>query len=251
MIKSICIFTLFFLSHQEVYAFGPPSIESNNEGLKHYKAEEFPEAFNSFADALGRDPFNPKYHLNLGDAFLKGGDIPKALAEYESASQNPKVDPETKFQSLFNAGNAAVESKDMAKALDYYQRALEIKPDSVETKTNIELALKEDKKQNKSDENKDQDKKGGGDKDQKDKKDGKDGKDKKDKDQKKDQPKPSQSNGPQPTPRPVPHGFKSESLNENDVQRILEELKRQEQEIRARQYKENKNVPENQIEKDW
>ena len=56
---------------------------------------------------------------------------------------------------------------------------------------------------------------------------------------------------PTPTPRPTPQNFKSKDLSENDVRRILEELKRQEQEIRAKQYKENKNTPESQIEKDW
>ena len=245
------VFSLFLLVIlPKAQAFGPPSVESNNEGLKRYKAEEYQEAFGSFADALGRDPFNPKYHLNLGDTFMKGGDYPKAESEFEAVEQNPKAPPELKYQALFNAGNAAVEAKEFPKALQYYQQALEYKPDSIETKTNIELALKEEQKKSgvSGDDKKDQDKKDSGQNDKKDKKDEKPKDDKKD--QKQDQ---SQSGkGPQqPTPRPSPQGFKSQSLNENDVRMILEELKRQEQEIRARQYKENKNIPERPVEKDW
>jgi Ca-activated chloride channel family protein len=250
LFMSAYILLLTIFQNEAVFAFGPPSTESNNDGLKHYKSEEYPEAFSRFADALARDPFNSKYHLNLGDAFYKGGDLPKALAEYESAAQNPKADTDTRFKSFFNAGNAAIEGKDIPKALEYYQKALELKPDSIETKTNIELAIKEDqkKKDNKGDDKKD-DKEGNGDKNQKDKKDDKDKKN--DKDKKDEQPQKPKDKSPQPTPKPTPHGFKSQDLNESDVQRILEELKRQEQEIRARQYKDNKNVPDSQIEKDW
>lgn len=243
------VLLIIFLFSAPVWAFGPPSTEANNDGIKHYKAEEYPEAFSSFAEALSRDPFNPKYHLNLGDAFYKRGDLPKAMAEFESTSQSPKADNDTKFQALFNTGNAAVDAKDFAKALDYYQRALEIKPDSVETKTNIELALKEEQKQNKSGDKNDDKKQ---DKDQKDDQNKKnDENEKKKQEGDKEQQQKNQSPSQAPTPKPTPQGFKSGNLSESDVQRILEELKRQEQEIRARQYRENKNVPEREIEKDW
>lgn len=241
---------LFILSQGEkARAFGPPSVESNNEAVQQYKAEKYQEAFNGFADALGRDPFNPVYHFNLGDTFYKGGDLPKALAEYEAVESSPKASGDLKFQAMFNAGNVAVEKKDIPKALEYYQKALEYKPDSRETKVNIELALKEQQNQG-----------GGGQNDQEKKQNDKDGKDqdknnkneKNDKSDKGDQKKDdNQQQGPQPTPKPTPHGFKSQALNENDVRRILEELKRQEQEIRAKQYKENKNGADRNIEKDW
>ena len=269
MIKKVTLSRLIFIGSAfagffgaTAFAFGPPSVESNNEGLKRYKAEEYQEAFTGFADALARDPFNPIYHLNLGDSFFKGGDYPKAMAEYESVERNPKAAQELKFQALFNAGNASVEAKDIPRALQFYQKALSLKPDSLETKTNIELALKDEEKQKKSGDDKKDDKKGGsGDKDKKDNKkddkgdsknkDPKDQKDKKDPKDEKDQGKKPDANKDQPKPKPTPQGFKSPSLSENDVSRILEELKRQEQEIRARQYKENKKAPESQIEKDW
>ncbi|MDZ4676390.1 MAG: tetratricopeptide repeat protein [Oligoflexia bacterium] len=242
------IFVILFSIN--AHAFAPPTIEKNNEGVRRYQAEEYQEAFKNFAGALAKDPFNPYYHFNLGDAFLKGGEIPKAMAEFEAVEANPKADQELKFQAMFNAGNAAVEAKDVSKALTYYQKALSYKPDSVETKTNIELAIKE------------QDKKGsGGQQDQKDQKGGEGEKNDKqqqqqdgNKDDKKDEKKEEkngQGKGPEPTPRPTPQGFKSQDLNEGEVRQILEELKNQEEKIRAKQYKDNKPRKEQGVEKDW
>ena len=47
--------------------------------------------------------------------------------------------PSEKFKALFSAGAVAGELKRVDEALDYYQRALEHDPKSVETKSNIEL----------------------------------------------------------------------------------------------------------------
>jgi Ca-activated chloride channel family protein len=242
--------TLFFCLLNRAHAFGPPSIQYNDDGIRQYQGEDYASAFDNFAKALGRDSFNPSFHLNLGDAFYKNQDLQKAISEYEVVDKNPKATKEQKFKALFNAGNAQIAGKQIPQALQYYQRALELNPDSVEVKTNIELALQQQKK-------------GGGgeskDKDQKDKKDGQNKDDKQQQDQKKqdqnkDQ-KPDQNqqqrNANEPKPRPTPHGFKSQALNENDVRRILEELKRQEEEIRAKQYKERRDTPEQNIEKDW
>jgi Ca-activated chloride channel family protein len=238
----------FLLISTKAFAFAPPNIETNNEGVKQYRAEEYQEAFKDFAGALAKDPFNSTYHFNLGDTFMKGGELPKAMAEFEAVEANPKADADLKFHAMFNAGNVAIEAKDLSKALSYYQKALEYKPDSKETKANIELALKE------------KDKGGGGQNDKKNQEGGQGNNDKQqqqdqkdqDKDDKKDQNKNNgQGQGPTPTPRPTPHGFKSQDLNEGDVRRILEELKRQEEQIRAKQYKDNKPKKDQGIEKDW
>jgi Ca-activated chloride channel homolog len=224
------------------FAFGPPAVNSNDQGIKDYNSEKYQEAFQDFANSLAHDSTNPAYHFNLGDSFYKGGELPKAMAEFEGVEQSPKASPKLKYKAMFNAGNAAVEAKDIARALQYYQRALEYQPDSQEVKTNIELALKENQK-------------GGGGEDQQKQKQGGQG-DKNDKQQqnqgdKKQEEKRDQTGQPQqPTPKPKPQQFKSQALNENDVQRILEELKRQEEEIRARQYKENRGQ-EHSVEKDW
>jgi Ca-activated chloride channel homolog len=236
------IFILIFLAGAKVFALGPPSVQANQDGIKKYSEEDFGGAFKDFAKALGKDAYNPTFHFNLGDAFLKNGEVNKALNEYDSVEKSPKADSELKFKSMFNAGNAAVQAKDIPKALSYYQRALGYKPDSQEVKTNIELALREQQGGGGSS---DKDK----DKDKKDK--GNEGKDDKQQQGDKDKDQDKKEGAPKEEPKEQPKPFQSKALNENDVRRILEELKRQEEQIRAKQNIDNRKTPETPIEKDW
>lgn len=227
----ICVFSA------QVQAFGPPSVDANNDGVKEFKEENYNQAFQNFAKALGKDPFNSDYHFNLGNTFFQQGEYGKAMAEYEAAEAQTKASPERKFEAMFNSGNAAVEMKDFAKALGYYQRALEHNPDSVETKTNIELALKN------------QQGGGGQNKDKKDQKDQSQSDD--DKQQEGQQPKKEDQPKKYEEPKKQPRQFKSQALNEDEVRRILEELKGQEEKIRAKQLQDNKKSKDKPNEKDW
>src|ERR1700728_3124100 len=190
--KYFYFMAVIFLSSW-TWALGPPSISANQDGVNHYKGEDYSGAFNDFAKALGKDAYNPTYHFNLGDAFLKNGDPGKAISEYEAVEKNPKSPTELKYKSMFNAGNAALQAKDTAKAMQYYQRALEYVPQSKEVKTNMELAMVESQ--------------GGGSSD--DKKDKKDQKpDDKNKDDKQQQQPKEKEEPKQPKP------FQSQALNE-------------------------------------
>ncbi len=226
--------------------FAPPSVNKNNAGVSKYKSEDYTGAVQDFAGALGKDSFKPEYRFNLGQAFAKNGEPDKAIAEFDVLAKDPNTTPELKFKALFNAGNVAVEKKDIPKALQFYQRALEINPDSVETKTNIELALAQGGKGGgDGQDQKDKDGKGEG-KNQKEKQEN--DKDGKEKDKKDEGDKGPPKQGPKPKPRP----FKSESLSESEVRQILEELKRQEERIRSQHDKQRsqKNQEQN-LEKDW
>ncbi|RYZ86954.1 MAG: hypothetical protein EOP06_13550 [Proteobacteria bacterium] len=187
--------------------------------------------------------------------------------------------------ALFNEAQLLGRAKKVDEALALYVEALKINPASKEVKTNIELLIpkdqenqsgkddkkdqdqkdkkddqkkdpKDDKKDDKKDPSKDdkkndkKDPKGDKDKDKEkepdkpeDKKDEKDPKPE-DKDQKKDKPKEYGQN-----PKPQPKKFDSKELNEGDVKKILQELKQQEQKIRAEfNRKEAKEQPRD---KDW
>ncbi len=243
MKRALTVIIVALFSSSLGFSLGPPSVNANQNGLKKYNQEDYVGAFKDFANALGRDSRNPSFHFNLGDAFLKNGEVGKALSEYESVEKNPAASSDLKFDSMFNAGNAAVQAKDIPKALSYYQKALDYRPDSREVKTNIELALKQQQGGGGNGNDKQQQDKGSEKKDNKDNKDKKDQKDQKDPKDKQDQ--------SQPEPKSQPKPFQSQALNENDVRRILEELKRQEEQIRAKQNVDNRKTPEKQIDKDW
>jgi Ca-activated chloride channel homolog len=215
-------------------------IITNNEGVDQMQKKNSSRSLEKFTGALGDLPFSPHVHLNIGDNFLLQQEFEKAIKEFQQAIKNAPGDSarekDVKFFAHFNQAVALTELKKIDEALEQYQMALEFRPDSVETKTNIELLASQ------------QGSGGGEGKDDKQNKDNKDGKGKQDnkKDQKdpKDQ-KDQKVENPKPTPRP----FKSEELSQQDVKRILEELKRQEEQIRARlQNEQRKDAPN---EKDW
>ncbi|RME16077.1 MAG: tetratricopeptide repeat protein [Bdellovibrio sp.] len=181
------------------------------------------EAYQNLIDALRRAPQSPELHLNLGFYFELEKEPDKALQEYEYVI---KLNPKKKvllFAAYFNAGNIEAQKKNIERALYFYQKALDIFPQSKEVKTNIELLwLKQQgggQGGGQSDDNQ-QDK---GNKGQ-----GSDYKQQKER----------------------PQDFKSQRLPKNEVRKILEELKRQEEKIRAKENRQKKGKEE-EHDKNW
>lgn len=212
------------------------AIRSNNEGVHLMQNKESYKAYQKFIEGLAKAPFDPALHMNLGLSFETNEEYDKALKEYELVARDEKMPDELRFQANFNAARMKTQLKDIPGALSHYQAALDIKPGSQEAKTNIELLWQggqgggkgDGKDQNNSDQNKDQ-------QDQKDKQDQNKNNDKK--------------QGQQQEKKPQPQKFESKDLSQQDVQKILEELKNQEQQIRAEYNKKNqREVPRD---KNW
>jgi Ca-activated chloride channel family protein len=235
-VKTIFIFLIFNFSLTAV-AGDLQGVLRNNAGAKKFESKDASKALDDFARALVDLPFSGEVHYNIGNTFLKSREYEKALNEFrlsmEDAKGDSKNEREVRFRALFNSAVVQTELKKTDAALELYQKALELKPDSVETKTNIELLTQNGGGNGEGE---------GKDKDQKDKKDGKE--DDKDKDQK--QPKPGQK---MENPHYKPKEFKSEELTKEDVKRIMEELKRQEEQIRARMN--NDQAKDAPVGKDW
>jgi tetratricopeptide (TPR) repeat protein len=210
-------------------------IRENNRAVGDLKSEKPVEALDGFSKALGDLPDDPTVHYNLGTSFQANKDAAKAASEYDVAlTLNPA--PELAFKINFNRALAYAELKKYDEALSAFQAALILKPDSKEVKKNIELLLQSGDGDGQSDnqQQKPNDKP-----------------DDKSKDPKQNQQQPNQQQQPQtgPTPKPTPRPFKSEQLSQQDVGRILEELKRQEDQIREKMQREGgKDAPRD---KDW
>lgn len=219
------------------------SIRENNKGVDQLKASNIQMSQELFIQALQKNPHSPEIQLNLGVTFGQQNQPEKAEASYQTALRLAKDDT-SKFAALFNLGELAQKAKKKEMALDYYQQALKYDPNSLETKVNIELLVqsggdggggKDDQKQDQ--EKKDKEDQSGDGKDQKEQ-DPKDGD--KDKEDQKKQP----SKG-----KPQPKQFKSQELSQSDVNKILDELKQQEQKIRAEfNRRDSKEKPRD---KDW
>jgi tetratricopeptide (TPR) repeat protein len=210
------------------------AVSLNNKGVELLKKESPKGAQENFIDALALKPFEAAIHSNLGVSLDQLKEIDKAIQTYSAAEKTAHGD--VLFATRFNLAQAIAKQGKVDEALAWYQKALDVNPTSIETKTNIELLTQQQKggggqgknDQNKDQNNKDQNQQGQNDQDKKDKK---------------DQPKEYGK-----TPKYQPRPFKGD-LNEADVKKILGELKQQEQRIRADFNR--KDVKEQPRDKDW
>ncbi len=235
----------------------PPAVMANRRGILELSKSNPTAAQEKFLGALAKEPLNPKLHFNLGLTFELLQQMDKAKSSYLTAL-NLAQDPEVLFAANYNLGEMAQKAKQVDEALHYYQEALKYNPDSKETKTNIELLIQDQQGQGKDqkdqkdpkDQNKDGKGQGQDQKDQKDKKDPKDSQDPKDNNNDSQKNKENKDDKKQyQNPKPQPRPFKSEQLTPGDVNKILGEIKQQEQKIRAEFNK--KEVKEQPRDKDW
>lgn len=218
------VLLLLILNSTLTWALSTEAIKKNNLGVSQFEKKNYYPAYQSFLQSLVFEPFSPKVHLNLGLTFQQNEEFDKAIQEYKLVTRLPDVDPESVFYAHFNAATVLAGQSQIPEALAEYQAALELQPDSKEVKTNIELLWQQQQgggkgkgknKDSKSDKNKD--------------------KNEKDKDQSQDQ---------KPEEQKKPEKFESQKLSQDDVRKILDELKNQEQQIRAEMNKkETKEAP--------
>jgi tetratricopeptide (TPR) repeat protein len=210
----------------------------NREGVQKLEQKAYYPAYQTFLKALETDPLNPKIQLNLGRTFEANEEWDKAAATYKGALKLLENDPSLRFETLFNLGGVLAKQGKIDEALATYQECLDLNPESKEVKTNIELLWQGGGGQGNQDQ-----------KDQKDQKDNKDGKGK-------PQPKDGQGQGDKPQEpqepkngKKQPRPFQSQDLSPQDVKKILDEIKNQEQSIRAQEYERNGKEQGNS--KDW
>ena len=206
----------------------------SRQGVLALETSDTTTAEQEFTRSLRYLPKETAPQINLGIVYRLKDRPDRAADAFRTGDVLAKT-PDESFISRFDEGEAFGAAKKVDEALAAYQRALVLRPDSIETKTNIELLISQ---------NGQGQGKGGGQgeqgQDQGDKGEGQDNK----KEQKEDKPKEYAKNQKY-KPRP----FDGKDLGEADVKKILDELKRQENRIRAEyQKKESKETASGE---DW
>ncbi|MBX3023178.1 MAG: tetratricopeptide repeat protein [Bdellovibrionales bacterium] len=227
MIKTALVLLFALPAHATTWQ----AYTSNAEGVRQMEKKNFYPAYQSFLKALEDDPLSWQVQMNLGLVFEANEEYSKAVKAYTGAAHIAKEGSEERFSSLFNLGGALAKEQKIEEALKAYQAALDIKPDSLEVKNNIELLWQ-----------------GGGgggkgDNQNKDKKEQQQGNNQQQREDSLKNPQKEEKQKPQPKP------FDSEDLSKEDVKRILDEIKNQEQSIRANEYQ--KGGKEASKGKDW
>jgi Ca-activated chloride channel homolog len=226
--KSRLLLFLLMYSQVSLATTNVVDIWKNNQAVDHIQKKQVLEAHEDFLQLLSKEPFHPIYQFNLATSFFATEDLDKSIKMYNELKKLDPLPPTVSFALYYNLGVLYGLSKDIDKALENYQKALEFNPDSKEVKTNIELLFKGGK--------------GGGKGDKQDKEQKEKG-DKEDEQQKEPQEFSNKNQNQQPDQ------FNGKDMSKNDVNKILDELKKQEQKIRAQH--ERKGNKEADHEKAW
>lgn len=201
----------------------PDVILKNNQALKSIEEKNPSKAKEELLAAIEKDPKVAELYLNLGVTELASQDLAKAK-EVSQLTLKLSEDLKVKAMALYNLGLIAQLEKNKDEALKYYQDSLELNPHNKSAHLNIELLTQKNQG-------------GGGGGDDPDKQD-ENSKDDPNKEFKK------ASRGKAPKPQ-----FNSKDLTPGDVNKIMEELKRQEKKVRAEFQKGQ--TKESPREKDW
>jgi Ca-activated chloride channel family protein len=116
-----------------------------DKGRTEYGRGNHPEALSAFSRAATTRPGDPRAKFNLADGLYKNGKYDEAEALYRSLGTDPRspVAPLARY----NRGNALFQKQDYKGAIGAYRDALHLSPDDVDTRRNLELALRALQKQ--------------------------------------------------------------------------------------------------------
>jgi tetratricopeptide (TPR) repeat protein len=103
------------------------------KGNKLLAEQRYGEAAVAFQDAIGLDPANWGYHLNLGLALKKAGQADEALAAFRKAAD---LNPES-YSANKEAGEALAKSGQHAEAKTFYEKAVALSPDDPDAQYNL------------------------------------------------------------------------------------------------------------------
>ena len=127
----------------------------NQKGLEAFKEGNIEEAQKSFGAAQARDPSRPELQFNQGIVQFQQGDVDHAIEAFRNSARSAQksTNQDLYGKSLYNLGNAFAKKGDAKEAIQSYlgaiQSAREQKNQRLEdeSRKNLELLLKQLKKQ--------------------------------------------------------------------------------------------------------
>ncbi|MFA6317883.1 MAG: tetratricopeptide repeat protein [Elusimicrobiota bacterium] len=200
------------------------------KGNKLYGREEYLESLEQFGRAAKERPADPRPVFNSGNALYRLSELEQAAQAYGALTEEG-LPPALRSGAHYNTGNARFNQGDYKAAVRDYRSALILNSGDEDARHNLALALRSQKsppKQcpNPKDQDKKDDKKGGGDK---------------------DQPKPQDNKPQDPATRP------QDQMQKEDAERIMsaaaEKEKAAQQQMQMSQQAGQKDRPE--VREDW
>ena len=136
------------------WTFLDPVAKKNEEGNALFEKGEYEAALRRYLEAQQEGRARPELHFNAGDALYKQEKYAEAMQEMGRATEG--THPDMSAAAHYNLGNALFRQEKFQEAVGAYKKSLELKPDDIDAKINLELAL-EKLKQQQDQQNQDQD----------------------------------------------------------------------------------------------
>lgn len=251
----ICLFSMGANAQQER--------KNIRKGNDLFKENSFEKSEVEYRRALDKKINSYEAGFNLGDALYKQKKYDEALKQFQSLAVTEK-DPNKLSQLYHNIGNTLLMNKKVDESIEAYKQSLRLKPDSPETKYNLEYARwmkqkqqKQKQKNKNKDQNKDQKNKDQKKDQNKQNQDKKDQKDQKKKDQqKKDQKKKDQQNksGSKDQKKKEKQQGQENKISKKDAKRLLKALQNDEKKVQEKVQKARakaQKAKKVKIKKDW
>jgi tetratricopeptide (TPR) repeat protein len=128
-------------------------------GRDEYARGSHPQALAAFEEAAGSRPGDPAVRFNVADGLYKNGRYDEAGTLFKALGS--EAGSPLAFPSRYNLGNTLYQKQDYKGAIGAYRDALRLAPGDVDTRRNLELALrklKEQEEQQKREQQQDQQK---------------------------------------------------------------------------------------------
>ena len=202
------------------------------EGNDLFNKQDFEKAEVEYRKALDTEVKSYEGAFNLGDALYKQKKFDEALQQFQSLAQNEK-DKEKLGELYHNIGNTLLAMNKLDESIEAYKQSLRNRPNSQETKYNLEFARKQKQDQQNQDQNQDQDK---------------ENQDKQD--QKQNQDKQDQNKDDQQQQPPKPEKKDNEMSKEN-AEQLLNSVMQDEKETQDKVKKQQQVIQGGRLEKDW
>jgi|WetSurSiteA1Bulk_404760.scaffolds.fasta_scaffold00012_10 Ca-activated chloride channel homolog len=211
------------------------------KGNSEFENGKYQQAEIEYRKALEKDAQSFRADFNLGNALYMQKQYDAAATKYASLAEKGN-DRQNLNRYYYNLGNALYENRKYSESVDAYKQALRNRPEDLDAKHNLQLAMKmlnEQKQQ--------QDKQDQKNKDQQNKED--QNKDQKDKGQNKDQNNEmqQQKDSQQATKQQDMRG----QISPDDAERILQALENEEKNVMKKVQEQKEHLRSAPLEKNW
>lgn len=135
------VFTVFILlsSLCLLFSCGEPYVQTASAN-QDYKRGNLQKAIRKYLSAEKKSDYPGVFRYNVGNSYYYLGERKQALEQWAQTADSSV--PEVRFRGYFNRGVHSYREGAYERAVDYFLAALEIKPDSMETKVNLEYSIR-------------------------------------------------------------------------------------------------------------